>query len=86
MKKIPVCTAYLYHGQLLHQFPVGEVLDGSQPVYKYLDGWCEDISSCRSFQELPANAKKYIEYIEEKIEQKMWLISVGAQRDAYFMR
>ena len=86
MKKIPVCTAYLYHGQLLHQFPVGEVLDGSQPVYEYLDGWCEDISSCRSFQELPANAKKYIEYIEEKIEQKMWLISVGAQRDAYFMR
>ena len=58
----------------------------AQPVFEYLDGWCEDISGCRSFQELPDNAKKYIEYIEEKVEQRMWLISVGAERDAYFMR
>jgi adenylosuccinate synthase len=86
MKKIPVCVAYSYNGELIRNFPVGEALDLAQPVFEYLDGWCEDISSCRSFGELPENAKKYIEYIEEKVEQKMWLISVGAKRDAYFMR
>ena len=86
MKKIPVCVAYSYKGEMIHNFPVGEVLDNAVPVIEYVDGWCEDISDCRSFAELPENAKKYIEYIEEKVGQKMWLISVGAQRDAYFMR
>lgn len=86
MKKIPICVAYSYNGELIHNFPVGEMLDQALPVFEYLDGWCEDISQCRSFMDLPANAKKYIEYIEDKVEQKMWLISVGAQRDAYFMR
>ena len=86
MKKIPVCVAYSYNGEWIRNFPVGEALDLAQPVFEYLDGWCEDISGCRSFQELPDNAKKYIEYIEEKVEQRMWLISVGAERDAYFMR
>lgn len=86
MKKIPVCVAYAYEGQLIHHFPVGEVLEKATPVIEYLDGWCEDISGCRTFGDLPENAKKYIEFIEEKVGQKMWLISVGAQRDAYFMR
>ena len=86
MKKIPVCVAYAYEGQLIHNFPVGEVLDKATPVIEYLDGWCQDISGCRTFEDLPENAKKYIEFIEEKVGQKMWLISVGAQRDAYFMR
>ncbi len=86
MKKIPVCVAYSYNGAKIHSFPVGEVLEKATPVLEYLDGWCEDISMCRTFSDLPENAKKYIEFIEEKIGQKMWLISVGAKRDAYFMR
>ena len=86
MKKIPVCVAYSYNGETIHNFPVGEVLDNAAPVIEYVDGWCEDISACRSFDALPENAKKYIEFIEEKVGQKMWLISVGAERDAYFMR
>ena len=86
MDKIPVCVAYSYNGQRIDRFPVGEVLDKATPVIEYLDGWNEDISGCRSFADLPEAARKYIEFIEEKVGQKMWLISVGAERDAYFMR
>ena len=86
MDKIPVCVAYSYNGQRIDRFPVGEVLDKATPVIEYLDGWNEDISGCRSFADLPVNAQKYIAFIEEKVGQKMWLISVGAERDAYFMR
>ena len=52
------------------------------PVYKYLDGWKEDISKCRSYSELPENARKYIEYIEKNVDCKIKYISVGAERDA----
>ncbi len=86
LDKIPVCTAYEFEGKRIDEFPVGEVLDKATPVVEYVDGWNCDISSCRSFEELPENARKYIEYIEKLVGQKMWLISVGAERDAYFMR
>ena len=86
LDKIPVCTAYAFNGEKIYDFPVGEVLDKATPVIEYVDGWQCDISGCRSFDELPENAKKYIEFREEKVGQKMWLISVGAERDAYFMR
>lgn len=86
LDKIPVCTAYEFEGKHIDEFPVGEVLDKATPVVEYVDGWNCDISSCRSFEELPENARKYIEYIEKLVGQKMWLISVGAERDAYFMR
>ena len=86
MDKIPVCTAYEYNGERINDFPVGEVLEKAAPVIEYVDGWGCDISSCRSFGELPENAKKYVEFLEEKLGAKLWLISVGAERDAYFMR
>ena len=86
MDKIPVCTAYEYNGEIINDFPVGEVLEKAKPVIEYVDGWGCDISGCRSFDELPANAKHYVEFLEEKLGSKMWLISVGAERDAYFMR
>ena len=86
MDKIPVCTAYEYNGERINDFPVGEVLEKAVPVIEYVDGWGCDISGCRSFGELPENAKKYVEFLEEKLGAKLWLISVGAERDAYFMR
>ena len=86
MDKIPVCTAYEYNGERINDFPVGEVLEKAAPVIAYVDGWGCDISGCRSFGELPENAKKYVEFLEEKLGAKLWLISVGAERDAYFMR
>lgn len=82
MDKIPVCVAYEYDGKTIDFFPSGNVLNKAVPVYEYLDGWKEDISKCRSYSELPENARKYIEYIEKNVCCKIKYISVGAERDA----
>ena len=82
MDKIPVCVAYEYDGKIIDSFPSGKVLNKAMPVYEYLDGWKEDISKCRSYSELPENARKYVEYIEKNVGCKIKYISVGAERDA----
>ncbi len=83
-EKIPVCVAYEIDGEITEQFPHGERLNRAKPVYEYLDGWKVDISKCKSYGELPENAKKYIEWIQSKIGGvKIKYISVGPGRDEY---
>ena len=82
--KIPVCVAYEVDGVQTEKFPVGAPLNRAKPVYEYVDGWKCDISSCRSFDELPENAKKYIDYIQDKVDCPIKYVSVGAERDQYF--
>lgn len=83
LEKIPVCVGYTYNGERLSRFPMGVALTKAEPVYTYFDGWNCDISGCRSFEDLPAQAKAYVEYIEEAVGCPIEYISVGAQRDAY---
>lgn len=84
LEKIPVCVKYSVEGRETDVFPSGEALMKATPVYEYLDGWMEDISSCRSFDELPENAKKYVLYIQSATNCKIKYVSVGAGRDEYF--
>lgn len=79
--KIPVCTAYELNGKRLGYFPTGDDLNNSKPVYEYLDGFGVDISGCRKYEELPENARKYIEYIEKAIGCKIKYVSVGPERE-----
>ena len=85
LDKIPVCVKYDVDGEITDKFPYGEALINAKPVYEYVDGWNCDISSCRTFDSLPENAKRYIRYIEEKTECKIKYVSVGAERDAYMI-
>ncbi len=85
LEKIPVCVAYDIDGKKTTAFPYGEALEEAKPVYEYLPGWKCDISGCRSFEELPKEAKDYIRYIEKETESKITLVSVGAERESYFM-
>ncbi len=80
-EKIPVCVSYKVDGKVCDDFPVGEALKAAMPVYEYLDGWKQDISSCRNKNDLPENALKYIKYIENKIGKPVKYVSVGAERD-----
>ena len=82
--KIPVCVAYEVDGEITEKFPVGARLDRAKPVYEYVDGWQCDISACKSFGELPENAQKYIEYIQNKVSCPIKYVSVGAKREQYF--
>ena len=81
--KIPVCVAYEVDGEKITTFPIGDRLNRAKPVIEYLDGWSCDVSSCRTWDDLPENAKKYIRYIEEATECKIQYVSVGAKRDEY---
>ena len=81
--KIPVCVAYEIDGKRVDKFPFGEDLDKAKPVYEYLDGFNCDISKCRKKEDLPANALKYIEYLEKATGCPIKYVSVGAERDSY---
>ncbi len=83
MDKIPVCVAYDIDGEITTRFPLGLRLDIAKPVYEYLDGWKCDISSCRTLDDLPENARKYVEFIAEKVGCNIKYISVGAKREEY---
>lgn len=57
-----------------------------EPVYQELEGWEEDITKVRSYDELPPNAKKYIEFIEEYLGINVYLVSVGPERSQNIIR
>lgn len=82
MDKIPVCTAYEVDGIKTTSFPTGDRLNRAKPVVEYLDGF-GDVSKCRSYEELPETAKKYISYLEKAVGCPIKYVSVGAERDEY---
>ena len=53
----------------------------AKPVYEYFDGWKEDISGCRSFDDLPKNAQVYVRALEEMSGAPFWAVGVGPGRE-----
>ena len=86
MDKIPVCVKYELNGEQIDDFPFPVELADCKPVIEYLDGWKQDISGARKWEDLPVNARKYIEYIEEKVGCRVSIVSVGPERDSYIKR
>ena len=86
LDKIPVCTAYEIDGKITKDFPVTHLLNKAKPVYTYLDGWKCDISGIKNYDELPENAKKYVEFIEKELGYPIKMISNGPKRDDIIIR
>ena len=86
MDRIPVCTDYLIDGVTTDQFPFPAKLKNARPVIKYFDGWKTDISHCRSWDQLPSQAKEYITYIENRLNCFIKYVSVGPQRNSIIYR
>lgn len=86
IEKIPVCVAYDVNGVRTEEFPSGEALNIAKPIIEYLDGWCCSTEKCRKYEDLPENARKYIEYIEKAVDCNIKYISVGAERDAIIIK
>ncbi len=85
-EKIPVCVGYEIDGVVVDRYPVlMDDLVKATPVYEYLDGWTEDISGCRSFEELPANTQAYVKRLEELIRCRISGIGVGPGREQAVM-
>lgn len=79
---LPVCIGYEIDGAITTSIPASlNDLAQAKPVYKYFDGWKEDISHIRDFKELPENCQTYLKFIEEFTETRISLVSVGPDRE-----
>jgi len=82
MKKIYVCTGYEYNGETYETFPPEiKILENCNPVYKEFEGWNEDITKVKKYDDLPDNAKKYVDFIIDYLGCKYIVISVGVDRE-----
>ena len=86
MDEIPVCTQYELDGQVTDDFPFPAVIGRAKPVIKTMPGWKCDISGVRKYEDLPAEARNYIEFIEKSIGCRISYVSVGASRDEIIYR
>jgi len=85
-EKIPVCVAYEVDGERVpHQPVLVDAFAKAKPVYEYLDGWTEDISGARSFDELPATCQAYVRRLEELCRCRISGIGVGQGREQVIM-
>ncbi|ADQ15751.1 adenylosuccinate synthase [Halanaerobium hydrogeniformans] len=87
LKEIKLCTAYQHGNEQVEEFP--PYLESElpyEPIYESWPAWDEDISGCRKYQELPLNAQKYIERIEELVGVPAKIISVGPGRQEAIIR
>jgi adenylosuccinate synthase len=77
-----ICTGYEYQGRHYDEVPASvQVLEGLTPIYEDLPGWSERLTDLRSLDALPANARRYVERIEQLIGVPVKMISVGAGRE-----
>lgn len=82
LKKVKICTAYMLDGKQIDYYPASlKELERCEPVYEEFDGWTEDISAVTEYDQLPANAKKYLNRIEELTGLQLMTISVGPSRE-----
>lgn len=79
--KIKICTAYEIDGKIYDYVPADtQILYRAKPIYEELDGWDEDITQVKNFDDLPENCKKYLKRIEEIIDCPISVVSVGPDR------
>ena len=81
LDEIKICVGYRYGDEELTEFPASlNRMEGCVPVYETLPGWKEDISGCRSYEELPEKAKAYIARVEELTGAPVSIVAVGPDR------
>jgi adenylosuccinate synthase len=81
-ERIPVCVAYDVDGERTTELPLTQTgFHHAKPVYEYLPGWTEDITTARGFSDLPPNAQSYVQFLEERSGVRISAIGVGPERE-----
>ncbi len=81
LEELKLCVGYKDDDEVITDYPFNQnVLNTAEPVYETFDGWTDDISTVKSFEDLPNNAQSYIKAIEAFIEVPITFISVGPER------
>ena len=87
IKEIPVCVAYEVDGKRVDEVPVSQTdFHHAKPIYEMFPGWEEDITSVKSFEELPQNAQDYVLALEKMSGTRISAIGVGPDRNATLVR
>ena len=87
LSTIKVCVAYEYQGKRYTTMPGQQTaIHHATPIYEELPGWRTDITDCRSYKDLPREAKDYIEFIEDHAGVPVSIIAVGPDREQTIMR
>ena len=87
LKEIPVCVAYDVEGRVVDEVPVNQTdFHHAKPVLEMFPGWSEDISGCRTFEDLPQAAQDYVLALERMSGTRISVIGVGPARDAVIVR
>ncbi|MFC0561268.1 adenylosuccinate synthase [Halalkalibacter alkalisediminis] len=82
IKTLKICTAYKYRGEVMEHFPASlKILAECEPVFEELPGWEEDITGVKSLDELPVNARHYIERVSQLSGIPLTIFSVGPDRN-----
>jgi len=84
---IKVCNGYKYEGKIYKDFPVNlKILENCEPVYEEFPGWEEDTIDITDYEDLPSQARDYLEFIEKETGVEIYMISVGQQREQTVIR
>lgn len=87
LEQIPVCVAYDVDGTRFDEVPVNQTdFHHATPVLEYFPGWSEDISTARTFDDLPKNAQDYVLALERMSNTRISVIGVGPERDQVVVR
>ncbi len=87
IKAIPVCVAYEVDGQRVEEVPVSQTdFHHAKPIYEMFPGWEEDISTAKTFDDLPKNAQDYVLALEKLSGTRISAIGVGPDRNATIVR
>ena len=80
LEEIPVCVGYEIDGEITTDFPTTGRLERAKPVLQTMPGWKSDIRGIRTYEELPENCRRYIEFVEEQIGYPITMVSNGPGR------
>ncbi len=86
--ELPVCVRYRTRdGQETRDFPAHQSdFHAATPVYEVLDGWNDSLDDCSSVDELPAAARRYVEFVERELDVEVTLVGTGAERTSVLTR
>ncbi|MFC0210955.1 adenylosuccinate synthase [Paenibacillus chartarius] len=82
LETVKICTSYRYRGEVIEHYPASlKTLAECEAIYEELPGWSEDLSEVRSLDQLPANARRYLERVSELTGIPITIFSVGRNRE-----
>ena len=86
MKEIPVIVGYTQNGVERTDFDPLSDLDRADPIVTMLPGWQCDLSDCKSWEELPKQAKDYVAFLEQQLGHEIQFVSTGAERERFVLK